>query len=149
MGLNASNRQTAGNGGTQSLRSPNKRGDSGATERTVPMISSVNSNPGSALALQSLNRSNSNLESIQDRISTGRKVDGPRPDPSTFAIAQQLLGEIGGTTAVGEGLRSAEATTSVAIEAGRAVGDLLTGLKRVSVQASQEGLDKLPCHEAL
>lgn len=105
------------------------------------MINSVNSNSGSATALQSLNRTNGGLENLQNRLSTGRKVDGPKVDAATFAAAQQLLGDIGGSTAVQEGLNAAEATTGVAIAAGEQVGSLLTDLRRVSVQASQEGLD--------
>lgn len=105
------------------------------------MINSVTSNDASATALRSFNRTNNGLESLQDRISTGRKVNDPRVDAATFAQAQQLLGEIGGATAVADGLNAAEATTGVAIAAGQEVGNLLTDLRRISVQASQEGLD--------
>jgi len=105
------------------------------------MVGSINTNHGSAVALQSLNSSNKTLAALRERLATGKKVDGPKVDPSTYAIAQQLLGEVGGANAVKGGLNAAEATTSVAISAGQAVGDLLTDMKRISIQASQEGLD--------
>lgn len=105
------------------------------------MINSINSNDASAVALRSLNSANNGLNSLQDRISTGRKVDDPKADAANFAAAQQLLGEIGGSTAVVDGLNAAEASAGVAIAAGQEVGSLLTDLRRVSVQASQEGLD--------
>lgn len=105
------------------------------------MINSVNTNDASAVGLRSFNSTNNHLESLQDRISSGRRVNDPKTDAANFAVAQQLLGEIGGSTAVIDGLNAAEATTGVAIAAGQEVGTLLTDLRRVSVQASQEGLD--------
>jgi len=105
------------------------------------MVASINTNHGSAIALQSLNKSNKNLDGIRERMATGKKVNGPKMDPSTYAIAQQLIGEVGGANAVKGGLNAAEATANVAIQAGQAVGDLLTDMKRISIQASQDGLD--------
>lgn len=105
------------------------------------MVTSINTNPGSSIGLQSLNKTNSGLDALRERLATGKKVNGPTPDPSTFAIAQKLLGEIGGTVAVKEGLNAAEATTGVAISAGQAVSDLLIDLKGIAIQASQDGLD--------
>lgn len=105
------------------------------------MVGSINTNIGGFVALQSLNETNSALDALRERISTGKKVNGPKDDAATFAIAQKLLGDIGGTVAVKDGLNTAEAITNVGIEAGRVVSDLLVDMKAISVQASQEGLD--------
>lgn len=49
---------------------------------------SINTNAGALVALQNLNKTNSQLNSIQGRINTGLKVAGAKDDASIFAIAQ-------------------------------------------------------------
>jgi flagellin len=105
------------------------------------MALSVNTNAGAAIALQSLNVTTRNLERTQLNISTGLRVNGPKDDASTFAIAQNLRGEVSGLNAVKTALSNGEATVNVAIDAGTSVSDLLTEMKAKVVQANQAGLD--------
>lgn len=106
------------------------------------MVNSINTNSLSFSNLQTLNRNISTGNDIQNRISTGKKVDSPKDDAATFAIAQQLLGEVGGVRAVQDGLNTAGAITDVAIASGEEISDLLVQAKGIAVQASQEGLDQ-------
>jgi len=102
---------------------------------------SVNTNPGAMIALQSLTKTTNMLQSTQYRITTGLRVNGPKDDAATFAIAQNMRGDIAGMTSVKTNLSLGQSVTSVAIDAGSAIADLLTEMKAKSVQASQAGLD--------
>jgi len=102
---------------------------------------SVNTNVGAMLALQNLNKTNSMLETTQLHITTGLKVNGPKDDAATYAIAQRMRGDIAGMGAVKTALSNGEATVNVAITAGKAVADMLTEMKAKTVQANQAGLD--------
>ena len=105
------------------------------------MVMSVNTNAGAMIALQSLSATNRSLETTQLRITTGLKVNGPKDNAATFAIAQNMRGDIAGLGAVKTNLNLGQSITNVAIDAGKAIADLLTEMKAKSVQASQEGLD--------
>jgi flagellin len=105
------------------------------------MALSVNTNAGAMAALQNLTQTNKGLEQTQLRITTGLKVNGPKDDASTFAIAQGLRGDISGLGAVKTALANGDAFTNVAIEAGKGVSDLLVEMKAKVVQANQAGLD--------
>ncbi len=105
------------------------------------MAMSVNTNVGAMIALQNLNKTNKGLETTQLRVTTGLKVNGPKDDAATFAIAQNMRGDIAGMNAVKSALAMGEATVNVAISAGKAVSDLLIEMKAKVVQANQAGLD--------
>ncbi len=102
---------------------------------------SVNTNVGAMIALQSLNITNKKLETTQLHITTGFRVNGPQDDAATFAIAQNMRGDIAGLGAVKTALANGESSVSVAIEAGKSVSDLLIEMKAKVVQANQAGLD--------
>ena len=77
----------------------------------------------------------------QLRVTTGLKVNGPKDNAATFAIAQNMRGDIGGLGAVKTNLNLGQSITNVAIDAGKAISGLLIEMKAKTVQASQEGLD--------
>ncbi|MBT4042665.1 MAG: flagellin [Rhodospirillaceae bacterium] len=106
------------------------------------MALSINTNSSAATALQKFSDTNNNLNKIQNHISTGKKVNSPKDDAATLAIAQELLSTYAGTDAVRDGLSRASATVDVALAAGEATADILVELKGLAVQASQEGLDQ-------
>jgi len=105
------------------------------------MAFSVNTNAGAFLALQSLNQTNSQLETTQRRINTGLKVESAKDDAATYAIAQNLRSDIAGLNAVKSSLDRAISTLDVAVAAGEAVSDLLTELKEKAVSAKDTGID--------
>ena len=75
-------------------------------------------------------------------IHTGLRVNGPKDDAATFAIAQNMRGDIAGYGSVGISLAMGESVVNVAIDAGKSIADLLTQMKGKAVQASQEGMDQ-------
>jgi len=110
-------------------------------ERKFKVSLSVLTNNSAMLALQSLNATNKNLETTSLRITTGLRVSGPKDDASTYAIAQNMRGDIAGMRAVKTALANGTAVVNVAMEAGKSIADLLVELKAKTVQANQAGLD--------
>jgi flagellin len=108
--------------------------------RKIVMAMSVNTNAGAMVALQNLSKTNKSLEAAQFRITTGLRVNGPKDDAATFAIAQNMRGNIAGMSAVKTNLGLGISVTTVAVEAGKAISDLLIEMKAKAVQASQAGL---------
>ncbi|MBT3781567.1 MAG: flagellin [Rhodospirillaceae bacterium] len=90
---------------------------------------SVNTNQGAMLALQNLAKTNSQMEKTQLAITTGLRVSGPKEDASSYAIAQNMRGDISGLNSVKTALANGEATINTAITAGQSVSDLLTEMK--------------------
>ena len=71
----------------------------------TPMsLNSVNTNIGSMVALQSLNRTNDQLSVVQKRISTGFRVADAKDDGGAFAVAQTVRSDVAGLTAANEQL---------------------------------------------
>jgi flagellin len=105
------------------------------------MTLSVNTNLGAMIALQNLNSTTRDLEGTQLRITTGLKVNGPKDDASTYAIAQNMRGDIAGYHAVKTAMAGGDSTVNVAINGGKAISDLLIQMKAKVVQANQAGLD--------
>ena len=102
---------------------------------------SVNTNAGALVALQNLNKTNSQLNTVQSRINTGLKVAGAKDDASIFAIAQKQRAELGGLSAVKSSLDRAAGALDVAIAGAEAVSDLLIQLKEKAVAAKDAGND--------
>ena len=54
---------------------------------------SINTNYGAAVALQSLNKTNAQLQTTQNRINTGQKVSSAKDNGAIFAIAAGTIRE--------------------------------------------------------
>ena len=67
-------------------------------------LNSVNTNLGAMTALQSLNRTNDALATVQKRVSTGVRVADAKDDGGAFAVAQSVRGDVAGLTAANEQL---------------------------------------------
>ncbi len=114
--------------------------DSGATERQTHDVEFHQYNNSAAIGLQLLSSHAKGLDKTQSHISTGNKVNRPKDDAATLAIAQQLLGSFAGTEAVRDGISRASAMVDVALAAGEVTADRLVDMRGLAVQASQEGL---------
>jgi flagellin len=104
------------------------------------MVLSINTNLGAAIALQNLNATNKSLERSQLNITTGLRVNGPKDDAATYAIAQNQRGDIGGYNALKIALNAGGSTVNVAIDAGKAISELLIEIKAKVVQSNQSTL---------
>ena len=105
------------------------------------MPNSVNTNSGAMIALQNLNQTNSELMTVQGRISTGKKVASSKDNGAIWAIAQNQRGASNSLNAVRDSLQRAQSTVDVAIAGGETVSDLLLQMKEKALAASDTTLD--------
>src|SRR6185369_17570814 len=110
------------------------------TERTYML--SVNTNYGALIALQNLNKTNSDLTGVQNRINTGLNVAGPKDDGAVWAIAQGMRMDVKALDAVTKSLDRAISASDVAVAAGQSISDLLTEMKAKALAASDGSLDQ-------
>lgn len=106
----------------------------------MPM-NSVNTNVGAMVALQNLNKTNSELNTTQTRINTGLKVASAKDNGAIWAIAQNQRSDSGALNAVKESLSRSVSTVDVALSAGESVSDLLLQMKEKALAASDTTLD--------
>jgi flagellin len=101
---------------------------------------SINTNPGSFVALRNLNSVNRQLDTIQNRVSTGLKVTGALDDASNFAIAQGIRGELKAIGAVTQGLNNSKGIGKVAIAGATGISDLLSTVRQKLTELSNDGI---------
>src|ERR1700710_298541 len=102
---------------------------------------SVNTNSGAMIALQYLNKTENDLQTTQTHINTGLKVATAKDDGATFAIAQNMRGNVSGYQAVSDSLDPGATTVEVALSAGQSISDLLNELKSKALAAADASLD--------
>jgi flagellin len=99
-------------------------------------MTSVNTNVGAQIALQNLQQTQFNLNSTQNRISTGFRINNPVDDAANFAIAQGLRTNLKAFDAVQQSLSSATGILSVAIAGATSVSNLLAQINTTAISAS-------------
>ncbi|MFC4725016.1 flagellin [Glycocaulis abyssi] len=104
-------------------------------------MASVNTNVGAMVALQNLNRTNQELQTVQNRINTGLSVASAKDNGGIYAIAQNMRAEVGGLRAVNNSLDLAISVVDVSLAAGDAISDLLIEMKEKALAASDVSLD--------
>lgn len=104
-------------------------------------MNSVNTNVGAMVALQQLNRTNSELFEVQGRINTGKRINSAKDNGAIWAIAQGQRAESSALNTVKESLQRAVSTVDVAISAGESISDLLLQMKDKALAASDTSLD--------
>lgn len=105
------------------------------------MLNSVNTNNGAMIALQNLNKTNSELLTTQSRINTGLKVASSKDNGAIFAIAQSQRSKVASLDAVKDSIARGVSTADVTVAAGESVSELLTQLKEKALAASDTSLD--------
>lgn len=103
-------------------------------------MTSVNTNYGALVALQSLNQTGRALSEVQQRINTGLKVSSAKDDGAVFAIAEGQRARVASLGAVTDGIDRATSVIDVGLSAGEAIGDILKQLKEKSVAAQATDL---------
>ena len=103
-------------------------------------MNSVNTNVGAMIALQNLNRTNSDLATVQSRINTGLKVATAKDNGAIWAIAQGQRADVRALGAVSSSLNRGVSAVDVALAAGETVSDLLLQMKEKALAASDASL---------
>ena len=104
-------------------------------------MATINTNPGAMIALQNLNKTNSDLQQVQQRINTGLAISSAKDNGGIYAIAQSMRADVGGYKAVSQSLDLATSTVDVALAAGEAISDIMVEMKQKALAASDTSLD--------
>jgi len=105
------------------------------------MALSVNTNTGAMTALQYLSNTQAQMSATQTAISTGYKVASAKDDGATFAIAQNMRGQVAAYQSVTDSLNRGMSAVDVAMSAGQSISDLLTQMKAKALSASDKSID--------
>jgi flagellin len=105
------------------------------------MTVSINTNKSALISLQNLNATNEDIVSVQNKISTGRRVENARDNASIWTIAQNQRADLGSLNAVRMGLDRATSIAEVALTAGTNISDLFNLLKEKVVAARDTTID--------
>jgi len=102
---------------------------------------SVNTNSGAMIALQYLNKTQSQLSTVQSAVNSGLTVSSAKDNGAVYAIAQNMRGNVAGYTAVTDSLNRGMSAVDVALSAGQSISDLLVQMKQKALAAADTSLD--------
>ena len=104
------------------------------------MTLSVNTNQPALIALQNLNRTNDDMQSVQTRINTGLSISTAKDNAAVWSIAQEQRSDMSALGAVKMSLDRATSIADVALAGGESVSDLLKLLREKVVAAKDTSL---------
>jgi flagellin len=105
------------------------------------MLNSINTNAGALLALQNLNATNTELNTTQGRINTGKKVATAKDNGAIWSMAKMQSASSSSLNAVKDSLQRGQSTIDVALAAGDTITDLLGKMKEKALAASDTSLN--------
>ena len=105
-------------------------------------MSSILTNNGAMVALQTLKNTNQNMNTVQREIATGKAVGSAKDNAAVWAISKVMESDVTGFKAIGESLSRGESTVSVARDAAETTTKLLTQMKEKIVQAQNVNADE-------
>lgn len=103
---------------------------------------SINFNQSAEVALMTLNKVNQNLFTVQDQISTGKRVSTARDNSAVWAISTVMDSDVMGFKQIVDSLNLGVSTVEVARAASEQVTNLLTEIKAEIVSAKEENVDR-------
>ena len=104
-------------------------------------MSSILTNNGAMVALQTLKGINSNLAKTQDEISTGKKVANAQDNAAVWAISKVMEYDQSSFKTLQSNLNMAESVVTTARKGGENVQSLLNEMKNLAAQAGSDGND--------
>ena len=104
-------------------------------------MNSVNTNVGAMVALQSLNSTNRELDTTQNRINTGKRINSAKDNGAIWAIAQNQRATSQSLNAVKESLGRGQSTVEVALAAGETISDMLLQMKEKALASADVSID--------
>ena len=105
-------------------------------------MASILTNSSAMVALQNLRSINSNLNDVQEQISTGKKISSAKDNAAVWAISKVMESDVQGFKNIKESLSLGESTVAVGRNAAETVSDLLTEIKGKIVAAQEENVDR-------
>jgi len=105
-------------------------------------MTSILTNTGAMVALQTLKGINSNMTTTQSEISTGKRVSSAKDNAAVWAIAKVMESDVKGFKGISDSLALGSSTVAVARQASETVTDLLTQMKGKIVAAQEANVDR-------
>ncbi len=105
-------------------------------------MSSILTNNGAMVALQTLKSINADLGKTQSMISTGKQVASAKDNSAIWAISKVMESDVAGFKAISSSLALGESTVAVARQASETVTDLLTKMKDKIVASQESNVDR-------
>lgn len=105
-------------------------------------MSSVLTNNGAMVALQTLKSINMDLGKTQSMISTGKEIGSAKDNSAVWAISKVMESDVAGFKAISSSLSLGESTVAVARQATETVTDLLTQMKGKIVASQESNVDR-------
>jgi len=105
-------------------------------------MSSILTNTGAMVALQTLKGINKGMADVQNQISTGKAVDSAKDNAAVWAISKVMESDVKGFQGISDSLALGESSVAVARNAAESVTDLLTDMKAKIVAAQGENVDR-------
>ncbi len=105
-------------------------------------MSSILTNTGAMVALQTLQSVNANLNTTQNEISTGKSVASAKDNAAVWAISKVMDSDVKGFKGISDGLSLGLSSVAVGRQAAETVTDLLTDIKGKIVAAQEENVDR-------
>lgn len=105
-------------------------------------MSSILTNNGAMVALQTLKSINKNLAGVQGEISTGKKIASAKDNSAVWAISKVMESDVKGFKAISDSLSLGQSTVSVARNAAETITDLLNQMKGKIVAAQEDNVDR-------
>ncbi|MGP6088728.1 flagellin N-terminal helical domain-containing protein [Antarctobacter jejuensis] len=105
-------------------------------------MSSILTNNGAMVALQTLKSINSGLADTQKEISTGKRVANAMDNSAVWAISKVMEADVKGFKGISDSLNLGQSTVAVARQAAETTTELLTDIKGKIVAAQEENVDR-------
>ncbi len=105
-------------------------------------MSSILTNNGAMVALQTLKSINKDLATAQSMISTGKAVASAKDNAAVWAISKVMESDVKGFKAISDSLSLGESTVAVAQNASETITDLLTQIKGKIVASQESNVDR-------
>lgn len=105
-------------------------------------MSSILTNTGAMVALQTMRGINKNMAQTQSEISTGKSINSAKDNAAVWAISKTMQADVKGFAAISDSLALGRSTVAVATQAAETVTDLLTQMKGAIVSAQEENVDR-------
>jgi flagellin len=105
-------------------------------------MSSILTNNGAMVALQTLRNINTDMAKTQSEISTGKSVSSARDNSAVWAISKTMESDVSGFEGISASLSLGSSTIAVARSASEQITDLLTEIKGKIVSAQEDNVDR-------
>lgn len=105
-------------------------------------MTSILTNTGAMVALQTLKQTNKNMTQIQSEISTGKRIANSKDNAAIFAIATVMESDVAGFKAIQDSLSLGQSSVAVARNSTDQISGLIEEIKSKVTAAQEDNIDR-------